>query len=116
MCEEVTTPITGPPLLLKMNQEPLNIRLSLNNMARQLMGCTYCGTDTEIEVRFQKLLSAIREPNSKYHILISEKLHESLVVCVLFSLYIRISYRYPMKIKKHPLRSQGNHARHLYSF
>ena len=86
MCEAATQ-VGGKELITKMNREPLNIRLSLNNMARQLMGCTYCGTDTEIEDRFQKLLSAIREPNSKYHILISEKLHESLVVCVFFNFF-----------------------------
>eukprot|EP01060_Flectonema_neradi_P007166 TRINITY_DN1498_c0_g1_i1.p1 TRINITY_DN1498_c0_g1~~TRINITY_DN1498_c0_g1_i1.p1 ORF type:complete len:676 (+),score=115.51 TRINITY_DN1498_c0_g1_i1:787-2814(+) len=80
MCEEAMDPRTGPSLVKRMNQEPLNIRLALNNMARQLMGCTSCGTDAEIEARFQKLLRAIKEPNSKYHILISEKLHESLIL------------------------------------
>eukprot|EP01060_Flectonema_neradi_P007173 TRINITY_DN1498_c0_g4_i1.p1 TRINITY_DN1498_c0_g4~~TRINITY_DN1498_c0_g4_i1.p1 ORF type:complete len:698 (+),score=112.54 TRINITY_DN1498_c0_g4_i1:53-2146(+) len=79
MCE-ATSREDGKELVEKMNREPLNIRLALNNMARQLMGCTYCGTSEEMETRFQKLLTTIKEPNSKYHILISEKLHESLIL------------------------------------
>eukprot|EP01061_Rhynchopus_euleeides_P022287 TRINITY_DN36300_c0_g1_i1.p1 TRINITY_DN36300_c0_g1~~TRINITY_DN36300_c0_g1_i1.p1 ORF type:complete len:684 (+),score=203.64 TRINITY_DN36300_c0_g1_i1:93-2054(+) len=76
-CQDASSNATLRELL---STEPLNIRLALNNMARQMMGCTHCGTQEEVERRMDRLVAEIRAPNSKHHVLLTERLHESLVL------------------------------------
>eukprot|EP01061_Rhynchopus_euleeides_P005427 TRINITY_DN1467_c1_g1_i2.p2 TRINITY_DN1467_c1_g1~~TRINITY_DN1467_c1_g1_i2.p2 ORF type:complete len:658 (+),score=275.94 TRINITY_DN1467_c1_g1_i2:2162-4135(+) len=63
-----------------LNKEPLSYRPSLNSMSRQLMGCVDCGTTEEVTERFTRLLEEIRDPDSTYHVVVSDRLHESLIL------------------------------------
>ncbi|KAJ9472601.1 hypothetical protein DIPPA_06870 [Diplonema papillatum] len=76
-CKET---LNDPDVRASLETAPLNIRPALNNMARQLMGCTHCGTGAALRTRFNALIEEIRRPDSTYHILITEKLHESLLL------------------------------------
>ena len=74
--------------------EPLNIRLALNNIARQMLGCTDCGTPEEMQRKTEALVAEIKAPDSKHHVLLTERLSESLVVCKLVQLVLSFLYEY----------------------
>ena len=84
-----------------LNKEPLSYRPSLNSMSRQLMGCVDCGSEDDMHKRFDDLLAEIKAPNSKFHIAISERFHESLIVCPeLPQFYSKISNKNPQLLKR----------------
>eukprot|EP01065_Artemidia_motanka_P027306 TRINITY_DN32527_c0_g1_i1.p1 TRINITY_DN32527_c0_g1~~TRINITY_DN32527_c0_g1_i1.p1 ORF type:complete len:674 (+),score=190.85 TRINITY_DN32527_c0_g1_i1:59-2080(+) len=76
-CDTVSS---NESLMHVLQTEPLNIRLALDNMARQMLGCTHCGLGEELNGRMRPLLRDARDPASGLIVLFTERFPESLLL------------------------------------
>eukprot|EP01063_Lacrimia_lanifica_P020364 TRINITY_DN27697_c0_g1_i1.p1 TRINITY_DN27697_c0_g1~~TRINITY_DN27697_c0_g1_i1.p1 ORF type:complete len:675 (+),score=146.77 TRINITY_DN27697_c0_g1_i1:99-2123(+) len=76
-CPEV---IKDAALEEELNEVPITVRLAVNGMARQMLACESCGSRAERQRKLDALIAEVRAPDSKYLLLLVERLPESLVL------------------------------------